>query len=61
MLLAEYPIKLDKSIMIGDSSCDYQAAIASHVPFVLRRTNLNKELQEKFECSILMDFSDEQA
>jgi len=23
MLLAEYPIKLDKSIMIGDSSYDY--------------------------------------
>ena len=61
MLLAEYSIKLDQAMMIGDSSSDYEAAIANRVNFVLRRTNLNKELQEKLECSMIIDFRDEQA
>ena len=60
MLLAE-SIKLDQAVMIGDSSSDYEAAIANRVNFVLRRTNLNKELQKKLECSMIMDFRDEQA
>ena len=31
-------------MMIGDSSCDYETTIASRAVFVLRRTNLKKEL-----------------
>ncbi len=58
-LLAEYSIKSEQAVMIGDSSSDYEAAKANQVPFVLRRTNLNRFLQEKLICPMIDDFQNE--
>lgn len=58
-LLEKCQVKLDESVMIGDSSSDYEAAFANHVPFILRRTNLNHELQEKLDCPMIEDFCSE--
>lgn len=58
-LLGEYSIKLNEAVMIGDSSSDYEAASANHVPFILRRTNLNHELQKRLDCPMIKDFCNE--
>jgi len=58
-LLTEYNVERDKTVMIGDSSSDYKAAIANHVPFVLRCTDLNKDLQNTLDCPMIKDFSSE--
>ena len=55
-LIEEYSIRPDSAVMIGDSSSDYEAATANQVPFVLRKTKFNKELQEKLDCFIIEDF-----
>lgn len=59
MLLTEYSIKVEQAVMIGDSSSDYEAALANHVPFVLRRTDLNHVLQKKLTCPMIKDFCNE--
>jgi len=56
MLLAEYSISPDQAVMVGDSRSDYEAATENHVPFVLRRTNLNQALQERLTCPMIDDF-----
>ena len=42
--------------MIGDSISDYEAAVINHMPFVLRETNLNKNLQKKLNCLVIVDY-----
>ena len=42
--------------MIGDSSSDYEAALANQVEFILRKTVLNKKLQEQLNCQMIEDF-----
>ncbi len=59
MLLTEYPTSLEKTVMIGDSNSDYEAAVANQVPFILRRTNLNYMLQETLSCPMIKDFGNE--
>ena len=59
MLLDEYLISPEQSVMIGDASSDYEAALYNRVPFVLRKTSLNKGLQEKLKCRMIEDFCDE--
>lgn len=48
-VLMEQKITPDKALMIGDAETDLLAAKANQVPFILRRTDLNRSLQEKFE------------
>jgi len=56
-LLDEYKIKPEKTIMIGDSISDYNAALVNKIPFILRRTNLNKTLQKQLNTKMIDDFS----
>lgn len=56
MLLKEYSLKPKLSVMISDSSSDYYAAKLNGVPFVLRRTNLNKTLQAQLNCPMIYNF-----
>jgi len=59
VLLCENSIEPNETVMIGDSSSDYDAAIANCVPFILRRTNLNLILQENLSCLMIEDFCNE--
>jgi len=58
-ILDKHPIKLDQTVMIGDSQSDYVAAIENDIPFVLRRTRLNQDLQEELNYPMINDFNDE--
>ena len=58
-MLSEFSIKPEKALMIGDSSSDYDAALANQVPFILRRTNLNDSLQKRISCPMVNNFCDE--
>jgi len=55
-LLKEYDIDPIQAIMVGDSISDYEAAESNYVAFVLRRTNLNEELQQKLNCKMVKNF-----
>ena len=55
-LLTQHKIKLDYALMIGDSNSDYEAAMENRVKFVLRKTELNKNLQKKLKCKMINDF-----
>lgn len=55
-LLTQHKIKLDYALMIGDSNSDYEAAMENKVKFVLRKTELNKNLQKKLKCKMINDF-----
>jgi len=39
--------------MVGDSLTDYEASYKNNVEFILRRTNLNKELQNELKCHMI--------
>jgi phosphoglycolate phosphatase-like HAD superfamily hydrolase len=56
MLLAECSVTWDQAMMVGDSSSDYEAASVNHITFVLRRTNLNQDLQDRLTCPMINDF-----
>ena len=43
--------------MIGDSSTDYIAADSNKIEFVLRRTTFNYKLQEKLDCHMINDYT----
>ena len=49
----------DEAVMIGDSESDLLAAQVNSVPFLLRRTPLNEELQATFQGSMFDDLNDE--
>ena len=55
-LLNVHSISNKNAIMIGDSMSDYNAANANQLQFVLRRTNLNKLLQESLRCKMIVNF-----
>ena len=42
--------------MIGDSSNDYFAAIENQIQFILRKTELNKNLQKQLKCKTINNF-----
>jgi phosphoglycolate phosphatase-like HAD superfamily hydrolase len=46
-----------QALMIGDSESDLLAAEANEVPFLLRRTSLNRSLQIIFQGAIFDDFT----
>ncbi len=58
-LLYNNKINPNESLMIGDSENDYLAAIDNMVPFILRKTNLNKKLQHKINSRMIENFLNE--
>jgi len=56
-LLNKYAITTEQALMIGDSNIDYEAALTNRLPFVLRKTNLNKNLQKTLNCFMITDYS----
>jgi phosphoglycolate phosphatase-like HAD superfamily hydrolase len=56
LILDKYNIDPKQSVMIGDSSNDYESAAANHVSFVLRKTKLNHQLQNQLDCQMIEDF-----
>ena len=59
MLLEKYFIAPESSVMIGDSISDYHAAKENGVLFLLRSTDLNKNLQYKCKNHTFIDFINE--
>ena len=55
-LLKKYSISPKNAVMVGDAESDYQAAQFNNIQFVLRRTRLNKKLQQKLECKTVGNF-----
>ncbi len=55
-LLKKFLIEPEKALMVGDSFVDYNAAKLNNVQFVLRRTNLNKDLQNQLDCRMIDNF-----
>jgi phosphoglycolate phosphatase-like HAD superfamily hydrolase len=45
-VLERYHLNPGETLLIGDSSSDYQAALENGVPFLLRRTTFNAALQK---------------
>ena len=58
-LLHKYSIIPQQAVMIGDSISDYTAAFSNNMPFILRRTILNEDLQMELDCTMISDFYDE--
>jgi len=56
-LMRNYKIKPEDTVMVGDSSSDYQAAIENDIVFILRKTNLNQNLQNFLYSAMIKDFS----
>ena len=56
MLLDRYNIESEQAVMIGDSISDYMAARENQVKFVLRKTKLNKLLQQQLDCLMIDNF-----
>jgi len=48
LVLEERKVSPQYTLMIGDAETDLLAAKANQVPFILRRTDLNRSLQEEF-------------
>ena len=57
-LLEKFSIPANQAVMIGDAINDYKAAQSNNVDFVLRRTQLNRNLQLTLNCSMVTDFTD---
>ena len=58
LLLQKYRVSVDQALMIGDSISDYDAAVVNNVPFILRKTDLNKRLQQQLDCNMVDDFNE---
>ena len=56
ILLDRYDIEYGQAVMIGDSISDYMAATENQVKFVLRKTKLNKVLQQQLDCLMIHNF-----
>lgn len=48
-----------KCVMIGDSKSDHEASIDSEVPFILRKTKYNHDMQLQFNFKMINNFNDE--
>ena len=55
-ILKQYSISPNNSIMIGDSNNDFYAANENCVPFILRRTKYNNNLQKELNCPQIHNF-----
>ncbi|MDC0470427.1 HAD hydrolase-like protein [Candidatus Pseudothioglobus singularis] len=56
--LISLKIDPEDAILIGDSSSDHDAAMSNGILFILRRTELNNDLQKKCGLNIIEDFND---
>jgi phosphoglycolate phosphatase-like HAD superfamily hydrolase len=59
VLLNRYNINPRHAVVIGDSNSDYEAAKANHITFILRKTVLNRQLQEQLNCQVIENFYNE--
>ena len=59
-LLKKYKIPLNDALMLGDSYSDYKASKENEVNFILRKTELNKNLQNALSCKKITHFYNEQ-
>jgi len=55
-ILKERKILAKDSVMIGDSEHDYIAAKFNKVPFILRKTMLNRHVQRRLNCVMIDNF-----
>ena len=55
-IIVNYSIKPEESIVVGDSVSDYEAAVLNQMAFVLRKTNLNQDLQKKLSCLMISNY-----
>ena len=55
-LLWQFSIHNAQAVMVGDAGSDHLAAKANQIDFILRRTELNLELQETLDCVMINDF-----
>ena len=55
-ILAEFFIKADCAVLIGDSTIDYEAAIENNLNFFLRKTKLNYSLQVLVKNNLIENF-----
>jgi phosphoglycolate phosphatase-like HAD superfamily hydrolase len=56
LAIEKFQCDLKKTIMIGDSISDFNAAKNNNLPFVLRKTDLNAALQRDLNCFMFKDF-----
>lgn len=57
-ILEATSVSADRAMMIGDSISDYQGAVANNITFILRKTSLNRGLQQELICPMIDDFFD---
>ena len=57
--LSNLAIKSENAILIGDSYNDYEAARSNNLKFILRSTDLNKDLQKFCKENTFKDFLNE--
>ncbi len=57
-IVYKFKIKKEETLMIGDTKTDYFAAEKNKISFILRKTNLNVQLQKKLNCNMINDFKD---
>jgi phosphoglycolate phosphatase-like HAD superfamily hydrolase len=57
--LAQFGCPPRCALVVGDSETDWHAAEANDVPFLLRRTALNRELQNRYEGPAFAGLSNE--
>jgi phosphoglycolate phosphatase-like HAD superfamily hydrolase len=58
-ILDKYKINRHQTVMIGDSRNDYKAATENQIPFILRKTWLNRDMQEQLNCQMIKNFENE--
>lgn len=56
-MMRNYKIKPEGVVMVGDSTSDHQAATENDIAFILRKTNLNQNLQKIHPNAMIKDFS----
>jgi len=56
-IIEKYAIATQNAIMVGDSFTDYNAATKNNIKFILRKTKLNKKIQEQLQCQSIIDFN----
>jgi len=55
-IMDQHQLEATDCAMVGDAKSDYKAAKSNDISFVLRKTNLNRNLQTQLECEMIQDF-----
>ena len=56
LIMERNGVASESAVMIGDSRSDYDAAVNNQVAFILRRTDLNQNMQSVMSCLMINDF-----